>query len=542
MGEVYRARDPRLGRDVAIKVLPASFSTDADRLRRFEQEARAASALNHPGILTIHDFAQHEGVPYVVSELLEGQNLRERIAGSPLPMRKAIDYAVQMARGLAAAHEKGIVHRDLKPENVFVTRDGRVKILDFGLAKLIRPEFSGTEAPTLGTEPGAILGTIGYMSPEQVRGLPADHRSDIFSFGAILCEMLTGERAFRGDSAVETMSAILKEEPPDLSEGSAKIPPNLARVVRHCLEKDPLDRFQSIRDVAFHLEGLSSVSGPSAAVPTVVPARSTLRRWVPLTLLAMAALALGYVLGTFRKPAAVSSPVGVHRLTDFAGLEEAPAISPDGKSVAFTAYVARQAAGLGEVDLWRLSAPAHARRRRSPGAALGPGRSIADVLLRPRSKGSRKALCGRCRRSAGSPRRIANSIGGADVSHDGKRIAFFRFEKDQIELVVSSRDGASPRVIARFPLAPITFLRGGRPTASRSPIRAVTYSPTTSLPYRPMEGSPGGSPVKEYCCPASAGRPTARESYTARHAGAPFCICRPSIYGWSASTVRGVDS
>ena len=454
MGEVYRARDSRLGRDVAIKVLSSSLSNDADLLRRFEQEARAASALNHPGILTIHDFGQHDGRPYVVSELLEGQNLRERMAGSALPMRKTLDYAVQMARGLAAAHEKGIVHRDLKPENVFVTTDGRVKILDFGLAKLMRPGLvgaGGTEAPTLGTEPGAILGTIGYMSPEQVRGLPADHRSDIFSFGAMVCEMMTGERAFRGDSAVETMSAILKEEPLELTEGSTKLQPGVARFVRHCLEKDPLDRFQSIRDAAFDLESLSGVSGPASAIPALAPAPTRRASWVPLTLLALVALALGYGLGTLRKTAPPAPTVGVHRLTDFAGLEEAPAISPDGRSVAFTAYVAdkrqlwvRLVGGGTPLQITRDESDHQTPRWAPDGAFL--------LYYASPAEGESQGAIWEVAALGGSPRRIAGSIGGADVSHDGKRIAFFRFEKDQIELVVSSRDGVAPRVIARLPL------------------------------------------------------------------------------------------
>src|SRR5437879_3297468 len=223
MGEVCRARDTKLGRDVAIKVLPASLSENTDRLNRFEQEAQAAGALNHPNILVIHHIGIHEGAPYIVSELLEGETLRERMAGSALPQRKAINYALQIARGLAAAHEKGIVHRDIKPDNVFITHDGRVKILDFGLAKLTGTSDrtqSQTEVPTrkVNTDPGTVMGTMGYMSPEQLKGQPADHRSDIFSFGAILYEMLSGKRAFRGDSMAETMSAILREDPPDLSE------------------------------------------------------------------------------------------------------------------------------------------------------------------------------------------------------------------------------------------------------------------------------------------------------------------------------------
>ena len=277
MGEVYRARDARLGRIVAIKVLPTSYSADAERLQRFVQEARSAAALNHPNILSIFDIGEERGAPYIVSELLEGQTLRERIRNGPLPSRKAIEYALQVARGLAAAHEKGIVHRDLKPENLFLTNDERVKILDFGLAKLTRPETdAGAEAPTVqvNTEPGQILGTVGYMSPEQVRGKAADHRSDIFSFGSILYEMLSGQRAFKGETPADTMSAILKEEPAELSETARNVPAALERMVRHCLEKNPAQRFQSAGDLAFNLEAVaeSSVVGRTSAQTAIVDA------------------------------------------------------------------------------------------------------------------------------------------------------------------------------------------------------------------------------------------------------------------------------
>src|SRR5262245_38982096 len=295
MGEVYKAHDTRLGREVAVKVLPAGFSANADRLRRFQDEARAASALNHPNIVTIHDVGTHDGSPYVVTELLEGETLRARLAGGAFIPRRALGHAVQIAHGLAAAHEKGIVHRDLKPENIFVTQDGRVKILDFGLAKLALKEEPGgpqTNLPTVGgTEPGMVLGTVGYMSPEQVRGQPADTRSDIFSFGAILYEMLSGQRAFRGGSAADTMSAILKEDPPDLSQTNRAVAPGLERVVRHCLEKNPEERFQSARDLAFDLETLSDISAP-AALATVRPAQSRRLRSVLLIAAAVVAAAL----------------------------------------------------------------------------------------------------------------------------------------------------------------------------------------------------------------------------------------------------------
>jgi serine/threonine protein kinase/Tol biopolymer transport system component len=258
MGEVYRAHDTRLDREVAIKVLPESLTSDPDRLRRFEQEARAAAALNHPNILAVYQMATHEGVSYMVSELLEGETLRERLRRGP-PLRKTIDYAVQIAHGLAAAHDKGIVHRDLKPENLFVTKDGRVKILDFGLAKLAQPrDASGAEATiAYGTESGMVMGTVGYMSPEQVRGKTADHRSDIFAFGTILYEMVTGKQTFRKPTSAETMTAILNEDPPSISQVTAATPPGLQRVVHRCLEKNPEQRFQSASDMAFALEALS---------------------------------------------------------------------------------------------------------------------------------------------------------------------------------------------------------------------------------------------------------------------------------------------
>ncbi|MDQ2870613.1 MAG: protein kinase, partial [Acidobacteriota bacterium] len=295
MGEVYRARDTRLGRQVAVKVLPEGFGADSDRLRRFGDEARAASALNHPNILTIHDVGEAGGSPYVVSELLEGETLREELLLGPLPPKRVVQYAIGIARGLAAAHEKGIVHRDLKPENLFVTKDGRVKILDFGLAKLRAPETADgplTEAPTQtpGTEPGVILGTVGYMSPEQVRGEPADQRSDIFAFGAILYEMLTGQRAFRRDTLVETMTAILKEERPPLSESGRKIPAELVRLVDHCLEKNPQERFQSAGDIAF---ALTAVPGhPAGPGPRAAPMRRLVWAGAAVALVVLAGGAL----------------------------------------------------------------------------------------------------------------------------------------------------------------------------------------------------------------------------------------------------------
>jgi eukaryotic-like serine/threonine-protein kinase len=289
MGEVYRARDARLGRDVAIKVLPSFFSTDSDRLRRFEQEARAAAALNHPNILAVHQMGTYEGAPYLVSELLEGETLRDQIRRGRLSVRKAIDYGVQIARGLAAAHEKGIVHRDLKPENLFLTKDGRVKILDFGLAKLTQPQSSSPHSAvtlTEATEAGLVMGTVGYMSPEQVRGQTVDHRTDIFSFGAILYEMLAGKRAFQKPTSPETMTAILNEDPPAISQVVARIPSALQRVVDRCLEKSPDQRFQSASDLAFALEALEEQSGSAPAVNKKVGQKQS-RAWAILAILAV---------------------------------------------------------------------------------------------------------------------------------------------------------------------------------------------------------------------------------------------------------------
>jgi eukaryotic-like serine/threonine-protein kinase len=340
MGEVYRAKDPRLGREVAIKVLPASFSSDADRLRRFEQEARAAGVLNHPNVTAVYDIGTHEGALYVVSELLEGETLRAALAGGRLFPRIAVDYSVQIAQGLAAAHEKGIVHRDLKPENLFVTKDGRVKILDFGLAKLTHPERGSllTEAPTetRGTEPGVVMGTIGYMSPEQVRGQAADQRSDIFALGAVLYEMLSGQRAFRGATAADTVSAILREEPPDLSVTNQNISPGLERVVRHCLEKNVERRFQSARDLAFDLETQSGVSEPRLGLPPVATGSRGPAIGIAATIVIATALA-GLLVGRMIWKVSGTLPPSFHRLTYRRGFVSSARFAPDGQTVFYAA-------------------------------------------------------------------------------------------------------------------------------------------------------------------------------------------------------------
>ncbi len=432
MGEVYRARDPRLGRDVAIKVLPTSFSADADRLRRFEQEARAAGGLNHPNITAVYEFGSHEGAPYMVTELLEGETLRARLAAGPLPQRKALDYAGQIAQGLAAAQEKGIVHRDLKPENLFVTRDGRVKILDFGLAKLLgRTSEDGiqTNLPTAtaGTEPGVVLGTLGYMSPEQVRGKPADARSDIFAFGAILYEMLSGKRAFHGESAADTMSAILTKEPPDLSETNRNIAPGIERVVRHCLEKNPEERFHSAHDLAFDLQALSGASSPGAR-ETASPAAKISRRRIGLPVaaaLVAAALAVGALAGRALLRGPVSTPQFT-RLTFRRGLVQSGRFAPDGDTIVYGA--AWEGAPF-EIFTTR----SQARDSRALGLppadvlSVSPSGELAVSLGRRFTVGwENTGTLARLPLDGGAPREVLENVQEADWSPDGKELLVVR--------------------------------------------------------------------------------------------------------------------
>lgn len=316
MGEVYRARDTRLNREVAIKVLPALLSADSDRLRRFEVEAKAAAALNHPNILSVYQMGTHDGVPYLVSELLEGKTLGESLRRGPLPLRQAIEYGVQIARGLAAAHEKGIVHRDLKPENIFVTKDSRIKILDFGLAKVIPTEPTPpTGLATTITRLGVAMGTVGYMSPEQVRGQATDSRTDIFALGAILCEMVMGQRTFQRATEADTVSAILNEEPPPIAQLSPDTPPGFERVIRRCLEKNPEQRFQSASDLAFALEALSDPSwtGSGAHPIPVEPARPNRLAYVAAALILLLAGGLSSYL--WLRPASVPSVANYLQLT-----------------------------------------------------------------------------------------------------------------------------------------------------------------------------------------------------------------------------------
>jgi serine/threonine protein kinase len=341
MGEVYRARDTKLDREVAIKVLPEVFAQDADRLARFEREAKAVAALSHPNILAIHDFGNEGGFAYAVTELLEGETLSNRLGRGRLPARKAIEYGIEVSRGLAAAHDKGITHRDLKPENLFVTEDGRVKILDFGLAKTegpnVKSDASDSSAPTraAGTQAGVVLGTVGYMSPEQVRGEPADARSDLFALGAVIYEMLAGRRAFHRDTLPETMTAILKEEPPALSRDDSIKPAMLERIVQRCLEKRPGERFQSARDLAFALESLPLDSGRTA----VSYQKDRRRRGAVFAMvLAFIGLASAFYLGrSTGRPSLEAPDVSYQRLTFRRGRVNTARFDPAGQNIVYSA-------------------------------------------------------------------------------------------------------------------------------------------------------------------------------------------------------------
>jgi Tol biopolymer transport system component len=438
MGEVYRARDERLKRDVAIKVLPATFSADADRLRRFEQEAQAAGGLNHPNITAVHDLGTHEGAPYIVTELLEGETLRARLSGGAISVRKAIDYAVQIAKGLAAAHEKGIIHRDLKPENLFLTNDGRVKILDFGLAKLTQAEAQSgpqTNLPTA-TEPGVVMGTLGYMSPEQVKGKAADQRSDLFAFGAILYEMLSGQRAFHRESAAETMSAILREEPPDLSATNRSVQPGLERIVRHCLEKNPEERFYSARDVAFDLEALSGLSGAAASTSGAVSAGPARRPSWPV--LGGAVLATALVCGLAAwfavRRAENRPPPSFHQLTFRRGQIQSARFAPDGQTVLYSAAWDDKPM---EIVAGRLESP-ESRPFGLVGAevlAISKSGEMAVSLNRQNSGGfQRTGTLAQLSVAGGAPREILKEIEWADWSPDGKSLTVVRTVSGKMRL------------------------------------------------------------------------------------------------------------
>ncbi|ABF41220.1 serine/threonine protein kinase [Candidatus Koribacter versatilis Ellin345] len=443
MGEVYRAHDRRLDREVAIKVLPSSVTDDPERLLRFEQEARAAGALNHPNILAVYQFATDPtGVSYLVTELLDGETLRERLKHGPIPLRKAIEYGVQIANGLAAPHEKGIVHRDLKPENLFITKDGRVKILDFGLAKIGQAQ-SATVGPTLTrvTEPGLVMGTVGYMSPEQVRGQDVDYRSDIFAFGGILYEMITGKQTFDKPTSPDIMAAILNEDPRPISQVVPSTPPGLQRVVSRCLEKNPEQRFQSSSDLAFALKELSDSTMTAVTGAHVAPdKRSNLRTPILLGLLAcVAATALGaWIANRTSSIPRVSNYVQLTRDGRPKSL-----VAVDGSRLLMIAAF-EDSQGMGEMSInggeprKTVSLPGD-----FVGIALSPDAS--QLIAIRRAPSAVAAPLWIAATLGGSPRPLGDYVAqAANWSSDGNRIVFSNLG----DIFVGDRSGAPARKVA----------------------------------------------------------------------------------------------
>jgi eukaryotic-like serine/threonine-protein kinase len=432
MGEVYRARDTRLGRDVVIKVLLQTLANDADRLRRFEQEARTIAALNHPNILGIHDIGTHEGAPFLVSELLEGATLREKLEAGPLPVRRAIEYALGRAQGLAAAHEKGIVHRDLKPENIFITRDGRVKVLDFGLAKLLRPEQRNETAVTLAevTLPGMVMGTAGYMSPEQVRGEASDARSDIFSFGAVLYEMLTGKRAFKRNTSAETMTAVLREEPPELNDTGWQGPLGLQRILTRCLEKNVERRFQSASDLAFAIE---SLSGTSSAKSVAQPQLQARRAWLPWAFASLALVAVAAAAWSLGRSSTTKPQPKFTRLTYQQGYLSNARFAKDGGTVVYSAQWSNDPL---QVYTVRTEFP-QSTKVDLPSAALLSLSSSGDLELIVDPVYASWFIDGtmaQAQMAGGTPRAQEKGVIAADFAPDGKTLAIVREANRKVQL------------------------------------------------------------------------------------------------------------
>ena len=442
MGEVYRARDTRLDRQVAIKVLPAFTGADTtagaappfidDRLARFEREAKAVAALSHPNIVAIFDTGVQDGRMFVVMELLSGQTLRD--AMTEMGLRKVVSVAVQIARGLGAAHDKGIVHRDLKPENVFLSNDGQVKILDFGLARQLAPSPSdATVTRTAGTDPGVVMGTIAYMAPEQVRGQAVDARADLFAFGAVLYEMVGGRRPFRGSTAADTMTAILSQEPPDISSAREGVPPSLDRIIRHCLEKNPGERFQSARDVAFALESLTGLASDSGSGPSpVIP--SIRRRWIlPAALAATAAIAAAVGIVYERSRQTEPAPLAFEGLTWEPQWITNARFGPDGRTVFFSAaktgsvpslYVIPPGAltpqPIGEPGTHLLAVSSKGEIAAITGARLDHHRIFAGTLSRMTLEGASRAWM--------------QDVSEADFAPDGSSLAVIRLASGRWQL------------------------------------------------------------------------------------------------------------
>jgi len=419
MGEVFRARDERLGRDVALKLIRPASSDNPDHLRRFEQEARAAAALNHPNILAIYDVGLQGSTPYIVSELLVGKTLRQCLAEGPISTREAAGYAIQMAQGLTAAHERHIVHRDLKPENLFLTAEGRIKILDFGVAKLqpLVDEGRSIESLTTVTKHGAVIGTVAYMSPEQLRGKPVDHRSDIFSFGAILYEMLTGTRAFRGETEVDTMTAVLREEPPSANLNQAEIPAGYQDVIRHCLEKEPENRFQSVKDLTFALQTISGSSPARVAPVAAKPPRTSVLPWALAAVMAVAAVALAATLLLHGR----SAPPSYRRITFEAGTIYGARFAADGQSIIYgAAWNGKPVQLFSTVGSSLLAQPLNLTNANL--LAVSPTNELA-VVINGTHDGQLETIDGvlaRAPLAGGSPREVLSDVRWADWDPHGQ--------------------------------------------------------------------------------------------------------------------------
>ena len=535
MGEVWRARDARLGRDVAIKVLPEKFFEDKKSVARFEREAKLLAALNHPGIAAIYSFEEISGRHLLVQELLEGEMLRERLRAGPLPPRKAVGIAVQMAEALAAAHEKGIVHRDLKPENVFLTRDDRVKILDLGLAKLVRPEtgenLTKTETVSALTEGGVVMGTVRYMSPEQVRGEPVDYRSDIFSFGTILYEMVSGENPFRKETSAETMTAILKEEPPVLSEKSP-----LSLIVERCLEKRKERRFQSTEDLVFALDSLSKgTTSGSLAQParTLGAKRQSHMRWIAFSAAAATLLTGAWLLG---KRAEVPPLMSFERLTFRRGVVWSARFAPDAHTVVFGAAWEGKATELFET---RVGGTESRSLGFEPGNILAVSRAgEMAIALRPSFilTFNHPGTLARASLAGGAARELLAGVNAADWSPDGKElavahifegkyrvefppgkaiyesegivgnlrfspdgrlIAFWEYLEFGARIVVVSSDGSGPTILSdgwQLPSVGLAWSPSGREmwfTANRDRVRSAVYAVDLSRRVRVVTRMPG---------------------------------------------------
>jgi Tol biopolymer transport system component len=502
MGEVYRARDARLGRDVAIKVLPAAFADDTSRRERFEREARAVASLSHPNILAIFDTGLHEQQLFVVTELLEGQNLREVLAEGRLPLRKATEIGVQVARGLAAAHEKGIVHRDLKPENVFVQRDGQAKILDFGLAAQTTAASGATETIAALTDPGMVIGTVGYMAPEQVRGQMVDARTDLFALGAVLYEMVSGRRAFTGETAADTMVAIVKEDPPEITGSRPDLSPALDRIVRHCLEKNPAERFQTARDVAFALETLSGA--PPNAIHAVAPAlqQTQRRRWVALAAVLIAALpfSAGIWWSVWRRP--VVQPT-FKRLTFGRGFVYAGRFAPDGRQIVYSASWEGRPP---EVFVTSLDSP-QSRSLAVDADLLGLSSKNELALLQHPVVGlnqyTRSGVLARSALNGGEPQGVAQDVWWADWSPDGQDIAFIRRgARNRLEFPMGHSLYETPRSLDNVRVSPsgdrVALFEVGRTSAFSLVVVDRTGTASTLASFRDWWGlawSPRGDEV-----------------------------------------------